>query len=222
MSAGPAGPSRSFVSNTNNAFGLASAPARGASNRSPLARNNQRKGNTALADMTNQPNGDDGDDESNPTMCFCGKSAKLLTVRKEGPNQGRQFYGCGDDRKCEFFAWHDADAATNNHENNYGGGGGGVGGGGGGRGGGGGNSGGYDRGSGGGRGGGGGGASFGMGGSSGGSNSWDRGGGSGGVASSRGYNNESNFNARSRSQPSAAAASSDNSTMCDCNAPALL
>ncbi|KAG1968494.1 DNA topoisomerase 3-alpha [Pimephales promelas] len=39
-------------------------------------------------------------------VCNCGQDAILLTVRKEGPNQGRQFYKCntGD---CKFFLWAD-------------------------------------------------------------------------------------------------------------------
>uniref|UniRef100_A0A8C9XFT4 DNA topoisomerase n=1 Tax=Sander lucioperca TaxID=283035 RepID=A0A8C9XFT4_SANLU len=39
-------------------------------------------------------------------VCNCGQDALLLTVRKDGPNQGRQFYKCnaGD---CNFFLWAD-------------------------------------------------------------------------------------------------------------------
>ena len=62
----------------------------------------------------------------------------MFTVRKEGPNQGRQFYSCPT-KTCDFFAWKDgAGSASNNSFNNGGGGGGGGGnnGGGGGRGGG--------------------------------------------------------------------------------------
>ncbi|XP_016137415.1 DNA topoisomerase 3-alpha-like [Sinocyclocheilus grahami] len=42
-------------------------------------------------------------------VCNCGQDAILLTVRKEGPNQGRQFYKCntGD---CKFFLWADQPA----------------------------------------------------------------------------------------------------------------
>lgn len=46
-------------------------------------------------------------DDSNPTVCNCGKPAQLLTVRKEGPNQGRQFYKCGDNA-CTFFLFSDS------------------------------------------------------------------------------------------------------------------
>ncbi|XP_023555904.1 DNA topoisomerase 3-alpha isoform X1 [Octodon degus] len=42
--------------------------------------------------------------ESNSVTCNCGQEAVLLTVRKEGPNQGRQFYKCSSGA-CNFFLW---------------------------------------------------------------------------------------------------------------------
>lgn len=36
--------------------------------------------------------------------CNCGEKAILRTVRKEGPNTGRQFYCCSSSR-CKFFKW---------------------------------------------------------------------------------------------------------------------
>ncbi|KAF6097842.1 DNA topoisomerase III alpha [Phyllostomus discolor] len=42
--------------------------------------------------------------ESNSVVCNCGQEALLLTVRKEGPNQGRQFYKC-QGGSCSFFLW---------------------------------------------------------------------------------------------------------------------
>ncbi|XP_029432031.1 DNA topoisomerase 3-alpha [Rhinatrema bivittatum] len=47
--------------------------------------------------------------ENNAVMCNCGRDAVLLTVRKEGPNQGRQFYKC-DGGCCSFFLWADQQA----------------------------------------------------------------------------------------------------------------
>uniref|UniRef100_A0A8C7C3J3 DNA topoisomerase n=1 Tax=Neovison vison TaxID=452646 RepID=A0A8C7C3J3_NEOVI len=41
---------------------------------------------------------------SNSVTCNCGQEAVLLTVRKEGPNQGRQFYKCSGGG-CSFFLW---------------------------------------------------------------------------------------------------------------------
>ena len=45
--------------------------------------------------------------ESNSVTCNCGREAVLLTVRKEGPNQGRQFYRCSGGG-CSFFLWADS------------------------------------------------------------------------------------------------------------------
>ncbi|KAM9695205.1 DNA topoisomerase 3-alpha isoform 2-T2 [Trichechus inunguis] len=44
--------------------------------------------------------------ESNSVTCNCGHEALKLTVRKEGPNQGRQFYKCSRG-SCSFFLWAD-------------------------------------------------------------------------------------------------------------------
>ncbi|KAF6209731.1 hypothetical protein GE061_015480 [Apolygus lucorum] len=41
-------------------------------------------------------------------MCTCNVPAVKLTVRKEGPNQGRLFFKCGknrDEQQCNFFLW---------------------------------------------------------------------------------------------------------------------
>ncbi|XP_058851749.1 DNA topoisomerase 3-alpha isoform X1 [Acipenser ruthenus] len=42
----------------------------------------------------------------NAVVCNCGQDAIILTVRKEGPNQGRQFYKCNTGN-CSFFLWAD-------------------------------------------------------------------------------------------------------------------
>ncbi|XP_035195608.1 DNA topoisomerase 3-alpha [Oxyura jamaicensis] len=44
------------------------------------------------------------DSGNNAVVCNCGNEATLLTVRKEGPNQGRQFYKCNANT-CNFFLW---------------------------------------------------------------------------------------------------------------------
>ncbi|NWJ08096.1 TOP3A topoisomerase, partial [Crypturellus undulatus] len=49
------------------------------------------------------------DDGNNAVTCNCGNAAVLLTVRKEGPNQGRQFYKCNGST-CNFFLWADQQA----------------------------------------------------------------------------------------------------------------
>ncbi|CDW56295.1 DNA topoisomerase [Trichuris trichiura] len=47
--------------------------------------------------------------DSNPVMCNCGLECSLLTVRKEGPNKGRNFYSCSKapSERCRFFLWAD-------------------------------------------------------------------------------------------------------------------
>lgn len=37
--------------------------------------------------------------------------AKLLTVKKDGPNKGRQFYACAEPKEyqCDFFEWADSE-----------------------------------------------------------------------------------------------------------------
>ncbi len=42
-------------------------------------------------------------------LCNCGVEAALMTVKKEGPNVGREFYGCGNSRTCQFFEWADGE-----------------------------------------------------------------------------------------------------------------
>lgn len=51
---------------------------------------------------------DDGND-SDVLCCLCSIPAKRLTVRREGPNQGREFFVCSKDGdgKCTFYAWAD-------------------------------------------------------------------------------------------------------------------
>ncbi|PVD39556.1 hypothetical protein C0Q70_02191 [Pomacea canaliculata] len=89
----------------------------------PADRNNQRaRGNPAGriplglmdANAQNRERGQQGS-AARSTMapdstivCSCGHNARLFTVRKEGPNTGRQFYGCGMPQKvCTFFLWAD-------------------------------------------------------------------------------------------------------------------
>ncbi|KAL5106637.1 DNA topoisomerase 3-alpha [Taenia crassiceps] len=52
-------------------------------------------------------------DESNPVVCSCGIPARLFTVRKVGPNQGKKFYKCGDGSDvCNFFLWQDSSTGS--------------------------------------------------------------------------------------------------------------
>ena len=40
-------------------------------------------------------------------LCEHGKSSRLLTVKKEGPNKDRKFFGCAEkkENRCDFFEW---------------------------------------------------------------------------------------------------------------------
>jgi DNA topoisomerase-3 len=53
------------------------------------------------------------------TLCLCGKQAVQLTVKKDGPNMGRKFYSCADNKTCDFFLWCDGENNINNNNNNY-------------------------------------------------------------------------------------------------------
>lgn len=70
--------------------------------------------NTSFAGGFNQfpsaGSGDGGDE--NCVVCTCGQPAMLLTVKKDGPNQGRPFYKCSNrDNGCGFFLWADDDSS---------------------------------------------------------------------------------------------------------------
>ncbi|KAL7056166.1 hypothetical protein AAHC03_021066 [Spirometra sp. Aus1] len=53
----------------------------------------------------------DADSSTSSIVCNCGLPARLLTVRKPGANQGREFFKCGDSSDvCNFFMWKDSDA----------------------------------------------------------------------------------------------------------------
>ncbi|VVC35662.1 Hypothetical protein CINCED_3A013138 [Cinara cedri] len=51
--------------------------------------------------------------------CQCGDGAKLLTVTRETPNKGRQFYGCSKPistpDRCNFFLWADGQFSGSTH-----------------------------------------------------------------------------------------------------------
>lgn len=85
-------------------------PAWGSSNNMSAAssRSNQRGGGTIV-----RSNGSSTVTVTKPMQpgavnCNCGKPAKSLTVRKDGPNQGRPFYACETrEKSCGFFQWGD-------------------------------------------------------------------------------------------------------------------
>lgn len=61
------------------------------------------------------------ENDTNPTVCYCSKPAKQFTVRKEGPNMGRMFYTCPDNKTCDFFQWADGDSGANGGNGGIGG-----------------------------------------------------------------------------------------------------
>lgn len=92
------------------------APSRGTNSRpaptvSAPPRNPRPTPPVAVSSWTSPPppppggaaNGSSGS-SSDPVVCNCGQDAILLTVRKDGPNQGRQFYKCNAG-SCNFFLW---------------------------------------------------------------------------------------------------------------------
>ena len=48
-------------------------------------------------------------DETFPVCEGHGKRCAIRTVLKEGPNNGRKFFACGQQKKnqCQFFQWAD-------------------------------------------------------------------------------------------------------------------
>ncbi|XP_036143952.1 DNA topoisomerase 3-alpha isoform X2 [Monomorium pharaonis] len=77
-------------------------------------RNNDGAGHFSRAGTSNN---DWGNPSTNDVMCQCNQPARKLTVSKDGPNKGRQFYGCpkGMNSTCKFFKW--ADDGDAGHEN---------------------------------------------------------------------------------------------------------
>jgi hypothetical protein len=47
--------------------------------------------------------------------CTCGEAATLLTVKKEGPNFGKNFYCCKT-KTCKFFLWTNDKPQTNKYK----------------------------------------------------------------------------------------------------------
>lgn len=121
-------PSRSFgssMNSTTNLFTSQSQVLREKPNTSN--QNRQFQNRNSSFNNTNNMNTSANNSE-NAYVCYCNVAAAQFTVRKEGPNQGRQFYSCST-KACQFFLWADADATTGGYSGNGGGGGGGFGGG---------------------------------------------------------------------------------------------
>ncbi|ODN03898.1 DNA topoisomerase 3-alpha [Orchesella cincta] len=73
---------------------------------------------------TQQPRTSNEDDAGGVPQCRCSKPAVSYTVRKEGINKGRKFFGCAvpfgaQEERCDFFQW-DGDARANPDESDRG------------------------------------------------------------------------------------------------------
>nr|XP_017108876.2 DNA topoisomerase 3-alpha [Drosophila bipectinata] len=59
-------------------------------------------------------------DEGEEIKCNCGKLASSLTVRRDGPNQGRPFFACPTrESSCGFFKWGDEDQSQGGSSGGY-------------------------------------------------------------------------------------------------------
>ncbi|XP_011696308.1 PREDICTED: DNA topoisomerase 3-alpha-like isoform X2 [Wasmannia auropunctata] len=85
---------------------------------SSLDRNNDGAGHPRVGTS----NDDWGNPSTNDVICSCNQPARKLTVNKDGPNKGRQFYGCpkGMNSTCNFFKWADEDDAANYENTDWG------------------------------------------------------------------------------------------------------
>ncbi|KMQ86449.1 dna topoisomerase 3-alpha-like protein [Lasius niger] len=84
---------------------------------SNLDRNGVNAGHGSRISTSNSTSNDDwGSSSMNDTVvCQCNQPARKLTVQKDGPNKGRQFYGCpkGMNSTCNFFKWADENDVDN-------------------------------------------------------------------------------------------------------------
>ncbi|KAH0541196.1 hypothetical protein KQX54_021251 [Cotesia glomerata] len=73
--------------------------------------------NTTAGKFNSSHGSNDGNDD---VICVCGQPARKLTVRKDGPNKGREFYSCpqGNSSNCNFFEWASNNSGGNNDTDN--------------------------------------------------------------------------------------------------------
>ena len=91
--------------------GTSSTRGRGAGGRGARGGATQRKRKSDHFDNAQGPWG--GGTGGGVPVCGCGTPAGgPFTVRKEGPNTGREFFTCGKDRSCNYFQWKDEMATT--------------------------------------------------------------------------------------------------------------
>ncbi|XP_052264208.1 DNA topoisomerase 3-alpha-like isoform X2 [Dreissena polymorpha] len=92
-----------------NANGLINQSVRLTNKKNIGGTQNSRTGSARLplATVSGNARNDGNNDSANSVVCNCGIDAIQLTVKKEGPNKGRQFYKCGGSSGCSFFLWTD-------------------------------------------------------------------------------------------------------------------
>ncbi|KAM4631525.1 DNA topoisomerase 3-alpha [Discoglossus pictus] len=95
------------VNQTSNHIGNSG----GGRGRQPPARKEKKPGVVAAPAASRTAPTVGNNSENNEVVCNCGVSAVQLTVRKEGPNQGRPFYKCNGGA-CNFFLWADQDGGA--------------------------------------------------------------------------------------------------------------
>ncbi|CAG9863370.1 unnamed protein product [Phyllotreta striolata] len=75
--------------------------------------NNSTNGSLSLLPGPSRSSSGNRSNNAEEVVCSCHQNAILLTVRKEGPNQGRQFYKCPNGT-CNFFLWAPDSAGNSN------------------------------------------------------------------------------------------------------------
>ncbi|GFR86227.1 DNA topoisomerase [Elysia marginata] len=107
---GPVSRTSNYRPQSSGPSGLASLNPRGPL--SSITNNGGRVGSSGFTGVPGRGSGDDGAQQA--IVCSCGNDAIILTVRKEGPNTGRQFYKCSGQtgESCNFFLWADQNGQT--------------------------------------------------------------------------------------------------------------
>lgn len=117
--------SSNAATNTRGFSGASTAPAN--SNTTTWGSQNGNAGHSSDSSRITNPNTSNNrnnkrnkSDETIVKCTTCKTVLKKLTVRKEGPNTGRQFYSCSTP-PCNFFKWADdvvpVQSSTNNDDN---------------------------------------------------------------------------------------------------------
>ena len=88
--------------------------------RNPRPKNNlNQTTNKSQNNKSQNANHERTETTTGPRKCNCDVNATgPLTVRKEGANQGREFYVCGKDKDCNFFEWADETSENNGSKKN--------------------------------------------------------------------------------------------------------